>query len=68
MTSKGTETISKMIFWRSKAGMRKVGYAALRELIEESMPEHTASKSQVWDMISAAYSLALARVAPDEEN
>lgn len=57
-----------MIFWRSKAGMRKVGYASLRQLIEKSMRESSASKSQVWDIVTAAYSLALTRVAPDEEN
>lgn len=47
--------------------MRKVGYAVLRENIERSMRGTTATKSEVWDIVSAAYSLVLARVAPDED-
>lgn len=62
------EKVLTMVWWRCKAGVRRIGVDCVTELIGELASHHTDDlKTEIFEIVAAALNLAQVRVGNDCE-
>lgn len=64
----GKERLSNILFWRSKANVRRISYERVNRLVRSSLDgSDYLSSSKLFDVIKRAFSLVLVKIADDEQ-
>lgn len=67
VTEKGTQRISQILYWRQKAGMRRVSYECIAQVIENRTNGQKAiGKGLLFDVLKEILTLCLVKIASDE--
>lgn len=64
----GKEKLSNILYWRSKANVRRISYERVNRFVRSSLEgSENISASKLFDVIKSAFKLVLVKIADDQE-